>query len=132
MSAELGDCTTCELDLARAYPAEAGIRSWRRRVILDQAVELVDSWDLEDTPRELVWHLILHGRTSQEDGTIRVDGLTITYDAGAVNAVLEPLPLTDPRLSVVWGSQVTRAVLTARPALLARAGEARVTFRPPT
>ncbi|NIK61551.1 heparinase II/III family protein [Kribbella shirazensis] len=130
MTAELGDRTTCELDLARAYPAEAGIRFWRRRLVLDQAVELTDTWDLDEAPRELVWHLILHGRTSHEDGTIRVNGLTITYDADTVSAVLEPLPLTDPRLSAVWGNQVTRAVLTANPPHLNRTGATTVSFTP--
>ncbi|TDW84098.1 heparinase II/III-like protein [Kribbella pratensis] len=130
MSAELGDRTTCELDLAHAYPPEAGIRSWHRRLVLDQTVELTDTWDLSDAPRSLVWHLILNGPALHESGTIRVAGLTISYDADHLAAVLEPLPLTDPRLSAIWGDQVTRLALTARPPLLTPSNATTVVFSP--
>ena len=130
MSAELGDRTTCELDLAHAYPPEAGIRSWRRSITLDQAVELTDTWDLEDAPTELVWHLILNGPATHESGTIRVEGLTISYDAHTLTAVLEPVPLTDPKLADIWGNQVTRVVLAARSTLLAPSGATTVVIIP--
>ncbi|HEY3558980.1 MAG TPA: heparinase II/III family protein [Kribbella sp.] len=133
MSAELGDRTTCELDLAHAYPAEAGVRSWRRNLTLGQALELADTWDLEATPTELVWHLMLNGPASHEHGTIRVaDSLTIQYDADRLAAVLEPIPLTDPRLAAIWGDHITRAVLTPREQLLTPTGTTTLTFARPT
>ncbi|MGZ0153138.1 hypothetical protein ACXJJ3_39175 [Kribbella sp. WER1] len=107
------------VDLSSAYPAAAGIRSWRRSFALDQ---VTDTWELADDPAELVWHLILHGEPTHEPGTIIVNNLTIRYDDAHLTAELEPLPLTDPKLSDIWGDQVTRVVLTARPQLLTRTG----------
>ncbi|WP_427892445.1 hypothetical protein ACQHIV_05995 [Kribbella sp. GL6] len=114
-------------DLARAYPEEAGIRSWYRRLVLTDAVELTDTWELADDPAELVWHLILHGDPIHEGTTITVGKLAIRYD-DSLAAVLEPLPLTDPKLSDIWGDQVTRVVLSARPHLLRRTGAITLTF----
>ncbi|MFD7161628.1 hypothetical protein ACFV9C_44085 [Kribbella sp. NPDC059898] len=51
----------------------------------------------------------------------------IRYDDN-LTAVLEPLPLTDPKLAHIWGDQVTRVVLTARPQLLRRTGAITLTF----
>ncbi|NUR94277.1 MAG: heparinase [Kribbellaceae bacterium] len=119
--------TASDVDIARAYPAEAGIRSWRRSLSLDRNVELTDTWDLLDEPTELVWHLILNGRAIQEVNKLIVDNLTITYDAELL-LELEPIPLTDPKLADIWGPEVTRAVLTARPPLLTRTGTITLTF----
>ncbi|MEV6889897.1 heparinase II/III family protein [Kribbella sp. NPDC051137] len=117
-------------DLARAYPEEAGIRSWHRRLVLHDSVEMVeltDTWDLEADPTELVWHLILHGAPTQDANTIIVNDLTIRHDDN-LTAVLEPLPLPDPKLADIWGDHVTRVVLTARPQLLRRTGAITLTF----
>ncbi|MFF0267266.1 hypothetical protein [Kribbella sp. NPDC004536] len=116
--------TAAGLDLAQAYPPEAGIRSWRRSL---SPTEVTDTWDLDDDPTELVWHLLLNGHPVHECNTIVVDDLTITYE-GEVQVDLEPIALDDPKLSDVWGPEVTRAVLTARPALLNRTGAITMTF----
>jgi hypothetical protein len=114
MSAELDDTQDgCEVDLAAAYPAEAGIRSWRRGLVLNRAseqIEVTDTWELQDTPQSLVWHLIINGPVTAGDGTVEVGGLTISYDG---KLTVEPLPLSDPRLIAIWGNNLSRLVLSA-------------------
>ncbi|TDW24513.1 heparinase II/III domain-containing protein [Kribbella kalugense] len=114
MSAELGDAqASCQVDLAAAYPAD--IRSWRRGLILNRTSELLevtDSWELQDTPQSLVWHLIINGPVTAGNGTVEVDGLTISYDG--LELTVEPLPLSDPRLLAIWGNHLTRLVLSAQ------------------
>ncbi|GAA1122231.1 heparinase II/III family protein [Kribbella jejuensis] len=116
--------TAAGLDLAHAYPAEAGIRSWHRSL---SPAGLTDTWELDNEPTELVWHLILNGRPVHDGHTIIVDNLTIGYE-GDLLIQLEPIPLTDPKLATIWGPEITRAVLTAHPPLLTRTGTLTLTF----
>lgn len=115
MSAEVtGTRVSSRLDLAEAYPAEAGIRSWRRDLWMSRSIAITDTWELQDTPRSLVWHLIVNGSITAGDGIVRVDDLSISYDAEKLSLSVEPLPLTDPRLAAIWGEQLTRLVFSAR------------------
>ena len=126
MSADVGETRVSgRLDLAGAYPAEAGIRSWRRDLMMSRSVEITDTWELQDTPSSLVWHLVVNGPVAVEEGTVRVGDLTIAYD-DELALTVEPLPLTDPRLTAVWGEQVTRLVFSARS--LTPAGTTTMTF----
>ncbi|MER7243475.1 heparinase II/III family protein [Kribbella sp. NPDC000426] len=132
MSAGIGDeRVRCELDLARAYPAEAGIRSWRRELVMDrpaELIELTDTWELQEAPSSLVWHLVVNGPITTSDGTVQIGDLSISYDAGEVALTIEPLPLTDPRLSAIWGDRLNRLVLSAR--TLTATGTTTFTVRP--
>lgn len=126
MSAEVGETRVSgRLDLAGAYPAEAGIRSWHRDLVMSRSVEITDTWELRDTPSSLVWHLVVNGPVAVEDGAVRVGDLTIAYD-DKLALTVEPLALTDPRLTAIWGEQVTRLVFSARS--LTPAGTTTMTF----
>ena len=52
------------MDLAGAYPAEAGIRSWRRTIRLDRGgtgdgtILVEDAWEINHSPERIVVHLI--------------------------------------------------------------------------
>ncbi|WP_328997698.1 heparinase II/III-family protein [Kribbella sp. NBC_00709] len=127
MSADVSETeVSSRLDLAGAYPAEAGIRSWNRELVMSRSIEITDTWELQDTPRSLVWHLIVNGSIAGEDGSVLVDDLSISYDAGKLSLSVEPLPLTDPRLTAIWGEQVTRLVFSARS--LTPSGTTRMAF----
>ncbi|MFF0344674.1 heparinase II/III family protein [Kribbella sp. NPDC004875] len=132
MSVELNDARArSQVELAGAYPAEAGIRSWRRDLVLnrpDELIELTDTWDLQEAPNSLLWHLIVNGPVTLEDGIARAGALTISYDANQVSLTAEPLPLDDPKLSTIWGDQVTRLVLSAHPSLRTPTGRTTITF----
>jgi len=59
-----GDSAELSMDLARAYPADAGIRSWRRTLRLsrdgtgDGKILIADAWDLDHCPERTVLHLV--------------------------------------------------------------------------
>lgn len=125
------DELTC--DLAPAYPPQAGLRSWLRTMRLvrggadGERVEIADTWRCYAPPRALALHLLAGGELDvTEDGRATVTpvtgrGLTLDWDAAAFAAAAEPVALTDPAFTGVWGPAVHRLVLTARrPAAVGR------------
>lgn len=120
------------LDIAGAYPAEAGIETWRREVRLDRAtlrdpaqvpaqkpaeITLTDAYRLSRQPESLALHLLATGEVSQPvPGALLISSQTrpllVQYDAALFMATLEAVPIDDSRLSPVWGDHVTRIVLT--------------------
>lgn len=118
------------LDLAGAYPAEAGISHWRRSVRLDRsgegAVTLEESWELDHDPEDVRLHLMASGSPeTSEPGTITVPtpgrSLAIAYDPAALAADVEPIPLEPGRLQTIWGERLWRIALVVREP--ARAGQ---------
>src|SRR5699024_5264262 len=47
------------LDLAGAYPAEAGILSWRRSLTLTEELQVTEAWRLDRAGRQVRLHLML-------------------------------------------------------------------------
>jgi hypothetical protein len=85
------------------------------------------------------WHWLLAGdvtlaqgrtivRFTPDDAPVPARALTLTWDAGAVDAALDVRALDDPELMAVWGQHLTRLRLTARAE--APSGTFRVTMRP--
>lgn len=120
---------TLGMDIAGAYPAEAGIRSWRRTCRLvrasapdgaDAYVEIVDDFALERETGQVEYSLMTPcAPLAQESGTIRLEyapgrRLLLRYDADALEARVEEIPLTDERLIANWGERVFRIVLAER------------------
>jgi Heparinase II/III-like protein len=122
------------MDLAGAYPPEAGIRSWRRTVRLDRGetgdgtLVLEDAWDLNHCAERTVVHLIA-ARAPREMATgqlvipaaYEVDpadsagrGLVLGFARADFDAEIEERPVGDPRLAAVWGASVYRIALVAR------------------
>ncbi|GAA2094526.1 heparinase II/III family protein [Microlunatus panaciterrae] len=141
MAVEIGrDQVRCSIELAAAYPAGAGARSWRRQLVLarestDAGLEVTDSWDLATGPASLVWHLITPAEVSSAPGLVRLRlpgpgrELEIGYDQELVTCAEEPVPLADPKLASVWTSGLTRLTLTATQPLLQRTGALRLRLR---
>ncbi len=129
---ETANRITFSADIAAAYPAEAGVRRWQRRVTLDRktpAVELEDSYELTQwrEPARLSLMTPLRVDTSRP-GEVRLGGrYVLTYDAGKVNAAVEEIRVSDERLRSVWGDGLERLVLTPRGTALR--GAYRVTLR---
>jgi hypothetical protein len=138
MTADLGSARVeSSVDIAEAYPAEAGIESWLRGTSLDEsAVMITDRWRLSAAPASLVWHLIVRGDVTLTPGKIDIPdpaggrGLVIDYPAEQLECASQSIALTDPRLSDVWGPELTRLVLTATPAALQQTGELSLTLTP--
>ena len=118
------------LDLAAAYPPEAGIRSWRRTIRLDRAsagddgagggkILLNDTWDLDHSPERTVVYLIAAREPLLvAPGRLLIpaddDNLAIDYPEAGFDAGLEERPVDDPRLAATWGPRVYRIALAAR------------------
>lgn len=120
------------LDIARAYPREAGIEAWRRTVRLHRGpqprVEVLDDFQLARPSGDVRLHLLLAGEPRLTDaGRLEVEApagagapeapdgprAAIRFDPAALTAVVEPLPLEDARLRGVWGHRLWRVVLRA-------------------
>jgi hypothetical protein len=111
-----------ELDIAGAYPAEAGIERWMRRVWLDRAkaeIGLDDEYALGREPKSVALHLMCSGPVDAgELGVLRCQSptrpLLVTYPAEALSARVEEVPVEDSRLVPIWGERVYRVVLEAK------------------
>lgn len=115
------------LDLAGAYPAEAGCRSWIREAMLhrsvgDGRIVLSDAWELDGSPvSDVRLHFITSGEpdTAAGTGVVRVPGvkrgLTIGYDAELLDVAVERITLDDRRLERIWdGPYLWRLALVVR------------------
>src|SRR2546421_680294 len=116
---ETANRITFSADIAAAYPAEAAVGRWQRRVTLDRkarAVELEDRYELKQWKEPVRLNLMtpLHVDTSRP-GEVRVGGrYVLTYDAGKVTAAVEEIRVSDERLRSVWGDGLERLVLTTQ------------------
>ena len=121
-------CATFALDLAAAYPPEAGINNWHRTITFQRGenVTIVDDYALQGAPKEITLSIvtpctvaidtagtihfgereILSGRMA---GQGQLDYLT---DVFAVTT--ETIPITDERLGGTWGEALTRVVFRAK------------------
>jgi hypothetical protein len=129
------DAAELSLDLAGAYPPEAGICSWRRTIRLDRAsagggsagggsagggkILIEDAWGIDHSPERTVVYLIAareprlvaEGRLMipADDGNLAIDYPHADFDAG-----IEERPVDDPRLAATWGPNVYRITIAAR------------------
>lgn len=105
-----------QLDISRAYPEQAGVRSWRRTSTLDRdagIVRIADAWDLDRAAADLRWSVLVAGTVDTEsDGVIVLRGdhadVRLRFDAGLFTVSVEAIELRDARLSAVWGDSLRR------------------------
>ncbi len=120
-----GSRAVFELDIAAAYPPEAAIASWRRRLVLERgrrfAVE--DTFALENS-EPVEWNFMSR-RRPEVSGPGRIalvlpdtaEGtrpLTLVYDGRAFEPKIEAIEIEDGRLRAAWGDRVYRIVLRSR------------------
>ncbi|MDR7321022.1 MULTISPECIES: heparinase II/III domain-containing protein [Catenuloplanes] len=110
---------TFTLDLAGAYPPEAGIESLRRTFTVDDdLVTLTDAWRLDHRPQRIRLRLLLR----DDHRAVRI------ALPGHVRPRTEHLDLTDPQLHAVWGDRLTLMTLdVTAPAVT---GEVTIRFTP--
>jgi hypothetical protein len=85
------------LDLAGAYPEDAGLDRWQRTIALQRARRVVsvrDEWHLRD-PARVTLNLLLRDEPSVEGASLRLTGLDITFEPGPVTIAVERVPLED-------------------------------------
>lgn len=117
------------MELAGAYPEEAGIEQWIRTFRLNRGegspaeVSVSDRFMLKHPVSELMLSLIsLHAPSAAEGKLLVRDpssgtGVELDYDEDQLSAVVEEIPLTDSRVRSVWGDQLYRIVLKANNAV---------------
>ena len=131
------DGAELSMDIAGAYPPEAGIISWQRTIRLDRQagaggkILIGDAWTIDHVPARTVLHLITacrpdptvvagrlliparavgSGNAGHQGGA----GLAVDYPHAGFDASIEERPVGDPRLSATWGHSIYRITLTAR------------------
>ena len=121
-----GETASLRLDIAAAYPPEAGINSWLRTLSLrrGESISLEDEWRLDSTGRKIEMNLMTPCRVQIEDGQLQLheqpiddDRRTscgiIDYDANLLDARIEEMHLEEGSMKATWGS-LTRIVLVVK------------------
>lgn len=113
------------LDLAKAYPTEAGVRAWKRSVRLNRgtpaSVEVVDAFELTEATDDVVLNLLVASAPKIDDeGVVALDGARLHFDGGAWAASWETIAIDDRRLQHAWGQALYR--IQFRPKHAADAG----------
>ena len=117
---------TVSMDIAGAYPPEAGLRTWRRTITLRRGVEVVieDEYELEGEPAQITWNLLTacqvevgapsSGSVSllpAELGGSRRSGQALLSFGPEASVVVEDVPLEDASVRRVWGERLRRIAL---------------------
>ena len=111
------------LDIAAAYPKQAGLKTWRRTLRLDRAanrIEVSDRYAATRAPREIAFTLMTPYKMSTPAAgvlALPVEGakpVRIEFDAALFQATQEEIKLTDRRLASAWGARLYRILLTAK------------------
>jgi hypothetical protein len=103
-------------DIAAAYPAEAGIESWKRTLRLDRrknSVTVTDAYRLKKAGGTIALTLMTPRPVTQTGpGELAFQGaLKVAYPA-ALRVKTEEVSTRDPRLRAVWGERIYRVLLT--------------------
>ncbi len=107
-----------QLNLAAAYPKEAGLKSWRRTLRLDRGrneVAVTDEYALDKAAKVITLTLMTPCKVTQDGaGRLSLAGrVKVLYDAAAFTPVVEEVKLEDSRLRGSWGDRLYRILLKA-------------------
>ncbi|WP_409346148.1 heparinase II/III family protein [Paenibacillus sp. MBLB4367] len=117
------------MNLACAYPEEAGIVSWKRTYSFyrsnDTFIEIADDFKLLQESDNVIIHLMTPCMPQMSnDGSILLqnpegENVYIHYDGSNLLAVSEAIEVLDERLRAVWGDSLYRIILKAKEAVAA-------------
>ena len=95
-----------EMELKKAYPGEAGIRSYRRRTALEAGtVTVTDTLSLESA-REVDFHFLTCEKPEITSDGVRLPQGRLLTVSPAIPAEVEEFPVDDPNLQNSWHSPV--------------------------
>ncbi|KAA6339986.1 hypothetical protein EZS27_012108 [termite gut metagenome] len=107
------------LDIAKAYPENAKVESWKRHLTLNrsQQVDIEDVYSLKECTEPVKWHLMTcikpdanaPGKILLTDAEKQVE---LAYDKSQLFVVVEEVSVTDQRLLSTWGNRLYRITLT--------------------
>lgn len=103
-------------ELATAYPPEAGLKSWRRNVMLDKKanqITITDDYSLAKQAGQITLTFMTAVEpVAESGGVLRVAGLSVAYDK-SLTPKIEQVKITDSRMHNSWGDSVWRVLLVA-------------------
>lgn len=108
------------VNIATAYPEGAQVDKWTRAYTLKNGrVVISDNFRLKKVVANNVIHFMTWGKVDTSafgKVVIEVDGrkALLEYNPAQLEASVEAVELTDPRLSNVWGEKIYRIALTAK------------------
>ncbi len=107
------------MDIAKAYPKDAGVRKYLREFSLSHAgISLTDSWELKkNCTGEIILNFITYEKPELTDNNIKIGSLGELNWNSPVHAVIEELPVTDERLMLCWKHNLYRIRLRVPDAL---------------
>jgi hypothetical protein len=108
---DLGDvATSIEMEIAGAYPPEAGVHSYRRRVLLRKGfgVTILDDCHAD---RQATLSLMLAAEPRMESQRIVLPELATIVFEGARPPDVEAIPISDPRLRWAWPDKLYRVLV---------------------
>lgn len=115
---------TFSLDIANAYPEEAGVKTWKRELLFKREekgqIELSDSYELSHFHQPHQLHLMcLEKPVLEQVGSIKMTSesdshLSIQYEPDKFDVVIEEIQLEDANLTKVWGDKIYRIHMTLK------------------
>ena len=119
--------TGMAMDLATAYGPEAVIKTWSRRIALDRvagAVTLRETFELARAEGVTLVFMTPRRPDTAQAGVVALPAeggrtVLLRFDARALRAEVEPLPLADPGLKHEWGGTLYRVELASTQPLAA-------------
>lgn len=108
------DALGAQMDIAGAYPAQAGVLSLERALrIGDAGITLQDTVRLS-APQQVTWVFMLREKPALGEGRVCFGPLTLRYD-GKLTARAEEIPVTDARMARNFPGSLWRLTLTGEP-----------------
>jgi hypothetical protein len=103
------------LDIAAAYPPEAGIRKWHRTFRLNRQTNEVtvrDQFEMTRAGGRVEFTLMTPCKVRAEHAAIILEGtVKVLIPSDAFQVAVEEVPTEDARLKAVWGSSIRRILL---------------------
>lgn len=121
------DSVRFSLDIAGAYPPEAGIATWRRTMRMDRKagnVSVLENYQLNSDAKDITLSLmtpcdVAEGERGQlvlsmpkQAGEGAAKQISIRYDPAKLSPRVETINLKDNQLKRAWGSTLRRVLLT--------------------
>jgi hypothetical protein len=116
------DQVTFSLDIDGAYPQEADIYSWQRRLVFNrgQSVELNEAYQLKKIKQAVELNFMAPFKPETDDNgflqLIDKDGimLTMQFPTDKFLVKTENIKIKDTKLNNVWGDQIFRIKLIGK------------------
>ncbi len=107
------DYALLSMDLARAYPAQAGVYEWRRTLIYERGAgtaQLIEMFDLSDR-RDIEFCFITPFEPGLGPGWAQLGPVRLRWEKG-LNAAVDPLPVPEGGMRALWGDTLYRLALS--------------------